>query len=176
MIRKEDVTVVGKFQRTHALHGELNAMLDIDCGFLEEDHPLIIEIEGIFVPFYLESVRPKGSCSSLIKLKGVDCEDEAGNFVNKDIYALKDDVAEYGGKNEEGDYADDFVGYRILTTDGNYVGEITDLDFTTENVLFIVNAGDKEIYIPVADEYIIDIDGQDKTLTMNLPEGLLDMN
>lgn len=176
MIRKEEITIVGKFQRTHALRGELNAMLDIDCRFLEEDHPLIIEMEGIFVPFYLESVRPKGSRASLIKLKGVDCESEAGNFVNKDIYALKDNVAEYCGEKDEENYADDFVGYRILTADGNSVGEITDLDLSTENVLFIVDAGDKEIYIPVADEYITDIDDQNKILSMNLPEGLLDMN
>ena len=90
MIEEKEVTPVGKFQKTHALKGELNALLDINEDFFDENNPLVLEVEGIFVPFYLESIRRKGSSSFLIKLKGIESEEEAKSFVNKEIYALKD--------------------------------------------------------------------------------------
>ena len=83
MIREEDLFPIGKLQKTHALKGELNAVLDIDEDFIDEDYPLIIDLDGIFVPFYTESWRPKGSSACLLKLEGVDNEGEARKFVNK---------------------------------------------------------------------------------------------
>ena len=61
MIREEDLFPIGKFQKTHALKGELNAVLDINEDFLDEDYPLIIDLDGIFVPFYTESWRGGGT-------------------------------------------------------------------------------------------------------------------
>lgn len=70
MITTDEITSIGKFHKTHALKGELNAMLDIDAEFLDTEHPLIMDIDGIFVPFYCETVRPKSHFSSLVKLQG----------------------------------------------------------------------------------------------------------
>ena len=55
------------------------------------------------------------------------------------------------------------------------LGTITNVDCSTENFLFIVTQNDKDIFIPATDDFIIDIDINSKTLTMSLPEGLLDI-
>ena len=60
MIERDDIKEIGVFQRTHGLKGELNAILEIDPDFFDEgEHPLIVEIEGVFVPFYADSIRDK---------------------------------------------------------------------------------------------------------------------
>ena len=58
MIYSTDIEQIGKFLKTHALKGELNAQLEIDADFLRPEIPIIMDIDGIFVPFYPESVRP----------------------------------------------------------------------------------------------------------------------
>lgn len=179
MITRAEIRPIGKFHKTHALHGELNAVLDIDADFLDMEHPLIVDVDGIYVPFYCESVRPKGHFSSLVKLQGVDSEEAAREFVNKEIFALKADLEAYEDEeeHEEGGYADDFIGYKIVDTEtGRDIGEIRDIDLSTANTLFIVEGGDGKIYIPVAEEYIDAIDDDVKTISMTLPEGLIDIN
>lgn len=176
MIKREDATSIGIFRKTHALKGELNAVTDIDLPFCEDPIPVIVDMDGIMVPFYVESWRPKGQFSSLIKLEGIDSEEEASEFVNKEIYVLKTDLAEYSDTDENGEYADDLVGYTVTDEKDNRIGTISELDLTTENALFIVKDGDRKIYIPIVDEFIEEIDNGNKIIRMHLPEGLLDMN
>lgn len=65
MIEEKDIKAIGKFQKTHALKGELNAILDIDSEYVSEGNAVVVDIDGIFVPFFASSVRPKGSTSYL---------------------------------------------------------------------------------------------------------------
>ncbi|MDE5880269.1 MAG: ribosome maturation factor RimM [Muribaculaceae bacterium] len=179
MIEQKNITAIGKFQKTHALKGELNAILDIDSSFLSEGNAVIVELDGIFVPFYASGIRPKGNTSYLVKLDGIDSEDEARRFVNKIIYALKSELAPFLEVEEE-DIADEdeLIGYEIIDYDSNKViGEIEDIDSSTSNLLFIVVSptGDT-IYIPAAEEFIMDINDENKKICMRLPEGLIDLN
>ncbi|MBD5194154.1 MAG: 16S rRNA processing protein RimM [Bacteroidales bacterium] len=176
MITKQEILEIGKFLKTHALRGELNAMLDVDIDYAEEDHPLIVEIDGIFVPFYIESIRTKGAETFLIKLKGVDNQEEAQSFVNRLIYGLRKDVEEYFG-DEDLELASDFVGYELIDEEFGPIGKIEGIEDSTSNVLFIVRTlAEEEIFIPVADEFIVGIDDENKIIRTELPSGLLDIN
>lgn len=179
MIEQKNITAIGKFQKTHALKGELNAILDVDSTFLSEGNAIIVELDGIFVPFYASGIRPKGNTSYLVKLDGIDSEEEARRFVNKIIYALKSELAPFLEVEEE-DIADedDLIGYEIIDYDSNKViGEIEDINSSTSNLLFIVVSptGDT-VYIPAAEEFIIEINDENKKIFMRLPEGLIELN
>lgn len=179
MISENEITIIGKFQKTHALKGELNAILDIDSDYITEGHALIVELDGIYVPFFASGVRPKGATSFLVKLDGVDSEEEAKKFVNKTIYALKSELAPFLDLNEEDLLdEDDFLDYRILDLATNQtIGKIVDVDMSTSNVLFIVNTPEGDtVYIPAAEEFISEIDDTDRVIRMMLPEGLININ
>ena len=153
--------------------------MDIDPIFLEEGNAAIVEIDGILVPFYTASVRPKGSTSFLIRLDGIDTEGEAKNFVNKIIYALKSELASFLDVDESEITDDeDLIGYQIFDIESNEpIGRITGIDSSTSNLLFIVESADgEEIFVPAADEFIISIDDEKKLIEMNLPSGLIDLN
>lgn len=174
MIEFDDTRVIGKFQRTHALKGELNAMIDLEDDFLT-DYPLLVEIDGLLVPFYAESVRPKGSASSIVKLEGVDSGDEAKAFVNKEIRARVSDLRDYLGDDFED--TGDIVGYTLIGKDLGPIGEITHIDDTTENVLLSVDTPDGEtVYIPLVEELVHEVDDVAHTVLMEIPDGLLDIN
>ena len=73
-------------------------------------------------------------------------------------------------------YAEDFIGYKIYEQNKDLIGEIIDYDDSTENALFIVRTGEEEIvYIPIVEDFIVDINNIDKNVTMALPSGLLDL-
>lgn len=161
----------GRFQRTHALRGELNALLDIDVAYLDDGNPVVVDIDGCLVPFYADSVRPKGSESYLIRLEGVDCVEEAAKFVNKDIFVLKDILREY--QDADMVFFSDLVGFTVEDVDMGTLGKVVSVDDSTANVLLYVKSPDgDEIIVPAPDDLIVEIDTENKIIRMNLPEGL----
>lgn len=166
---------IGKFQKPHALKGELNTLLSVDVDYAADGNPLIVEIDGIFVPFYAESVRPKGSESCLIKLKDIDSQLKAQEFVNKTIYARRSELVDYYDVPED-ELAADLTGYTIIDRNLGEVGKIVDIDESTANVLFVVErAGGYNVLIPVAEEFIVSIDTDAMQIHTMLPEGILDV-
>lgn len=175
MILREEIIPVGKFQKTHALKGELNMISEIDPQYFVEGNPLIIENEGILVPYFVESVRPKGSTSFLVKIDGINSEEEAFSFVNKEINMLKKDANEW--LEEEIVEGNDLIGYKVVdASNDTVIGEISDVDDSTSNVLFIVASSDEDIYIPASEDFIDNIDEDRKIIRLRIPDGLLDIN
>ena len=176
MITSEEIFKIGKFQKTHALKGELNVILDIDPEYFQEGNPLIVMIDGILVPFYIETIRKKGSQSYLVKLQGIDSEEDARMFVNKEISILRKDAEELLD-DEELLQDEELIGYEVFDkTSNSKVGVLTGIDSTTSNVLFLVDNSGETIYIPATEDFIIKFDDENKSILMQLPEGLIDLN
>lgn len=179
MIKIEEITTVGKLQKTHALKGELNVLLEIDPDYFSSGNPAIIDIDGIFVPFFAETVRQKGSFSYLMKFEGIDSELEARKLVNSTVYALRDKLKEYMSETHDEEFAlyDDMIGWTIEDSVSGSIGKVVDIDTNTENELFIVETSEKNIvYIPLTEDFINKIDEDSHTIHMSLPSGLLDLN
>lgn len=178
MIDKKDIIEIGKFRKTHGLQGELNAEFDVDADFLESGKPLIVERDALPVPFYVETVRTKGSETYLVKLEGVDTQEEAAEFVNCPVYALRSDMVDYYGvEGEELFLADDLEGYAVVDVRAGKVGVVESIDDSTENELLVVRTdGGDEVMIPFTDDLLITIDDDKQEIVMELPDGLLDLN
>lgn len=177
MITQDEIVEIGQFVKPHGINGEITATFP--DGFSDEEiceFSCIITCEdGIFVPFFISSARPKSSQSLLLSIDGVSSEMEARHFAGKTIYVKRDEIAmdeDYDG--EDGAYASDYIGYTITDDEQGLIGEIADIDDSTENCLFIVRRTDgTEVLIPIAQEYITAIDTDTKTISMSLPIGLI---
>ena len=175
MITFEDTITVGKFQKTHALKGELNCILDIDPDYLE-NLPLIVETDGILVPYYFDSLRNKGAYSYLVKLHGIDSEEAAKSLVNKEIRMMRKDISEWISQQEEDSFSS-LIGYDIVDAESEIVlGKIKSVEDSTENILFLLNGKNGDIFIPATDDFIDEIDDISHIIRMRLPDGLLDLN
>ena len=79
--------------------------------------------------------------------------------------------------NSDGVSKNDFIDYNVIDEKGVILGKIVDVDVSTENALFIVvKPNGNEFYIPIADEFIIDINVDTLTIQMDLPLGLIEIN
>ena len=67
------------------------------------------------------------------------------------------------------------IGFRVIDKIAGELGEITDVDDSTENVLLQIDHAGRELLIPAVEAFIEDIDAARKELKMSLPEGLLDL-
>ena len=172
-LKSDDLTAIGRVQRTHGIKGELNIELyDPDKAVPSDFSCLIFDLEGIFVPFFVRGERPRGASSCLVELDDVDSDTAASAFVGKEVYVLSSEIGD--GENDD-DFLtlEDLVGYRLFDTDGTLVGAISGIDDTTANVFFEVERPDMtSVHIPAAEPLITDVDPDARTLTMNLPTGL----
>ena len=172
MITDNEIILAGKFNKPHGINGEIAATLDIDAD-LAEVKCVVTDIDGIYVPFFIENVRPKSADTVLLSITGIDNETKAATLSNHPIYLLRDDVDDIDDGDEDGFYAEDLIGYTIVDDRREAIGKIIDYNDSTENVLFVVTTTDgNEIFIPVADELIEEIDTEKKIIYMSLPEGI----
>ena len=113
-------------------------------------------------------------------LDDINNEREAAELTNHPLYVLTSDniiIEDDTDGDDQGLYASDLIGFTVIDDDTQQtVGEITDIDDSTENVLFIISTpSSATVYLPVADEFITEIDTDSHILRMSLPEGILDL-
>lgn len=177
MITRDELIAIGRYNKPHGVAGEISATIDVDMDTLQGLSCLVTDIDGIFVPFFVNACRPKSQETVLLTIDGIDNEKEVSRLVNHDIYALKRDYRQESlDSDADGFPLDYFIGFELHDSDGQRVGEITDVDEQTENAIFIVDREGAELMVPATDELIVEFDLDKKVMVMDLPHGLLDLN
>lgn len=164
---------IGRILKPHGIQGEMFIEFFIDIFDNEELPFLIFELEGIMVPFEIVEFRSRSWQTATIRLEGINTEEEARQFTGLDIHVLKDVVRM---EEKEEVPTEFFVGFQIFDADTKKsVGIISKVDSSTDNTLFIVDNEGDELLIPASEDYIININMDEKTIQMSLPSGLLDL-
>lgn len=178
MINRDDLIEIGKFNKPHGIKGELSMTLDDEAVAVDGLRCLIVDREGIPVPFFVTGLRPRSHRTLLVSLAGVTSESGAREFANAPVYGLRSEVEpmlEAAGDEDDGEgfYANDLIGCTV-EADGRILGEVADIDDSTANLLMVVNRTDGEgtVLIPIAAEFFEDVDAESRHIRMTLPEGL----
>ena len=170
MIEREELIKIGRFNKPHGVKGELSFTFTDDV-FDRTDCPYIVcEIDGIFVPFFIEEYRFKSDTTALMKLEDVDNETDARAFSLLDVYFPK---SSYDTEVEEEAPSDYFIGFTVVDSERGELGKIEAVDDSTENVLFEIDHEGRELLVPAVDEFVSEIDEENRRLYMTIPEGLL---
>ncbi|MBQ7423121.1 MAG: 16S rRNA processing protein RimM [Prevotella sp.] len=173
MIRKEDVYKIGKIGKPHGVKGELSFMFSNDVFDRVDAEYLVLDIDGILVPFFITDYRFRSDETALLSLEGIDSQEKARQLTNTNVYfprSLSD--------TDEGDLSwAEIAGFSLFNKSEYHpvpekVGIIANVDDTTENILFELEDGR---LIPAAEELIVEVDAKDRKIIMNIPEGLLEI-
>ena len=171
MIKEEEVYKIGIINKPHGIHGELSFTFDDDIFDRVDADYIVCLMDGILVPFFIESYRFRSDSSALIKLEGVDNEQQARRFTNTEVYFPKKHVE--GTEDEDLTWAY-FTGFIIKDVKEGEIGKVTDVDDSTINTLFVVDRDGKELLIPAQEDFIVDLDREARIITMDLPSGLIE--
>ena len=173
MIKKEEVYKIGLFNKPHGIHGELQFTFTDDIFDRVDCDYLICLLDGIFVPFFIEEYRFRSDSTALVKLEGIDTAERARMFTNVEVYL----PVKHAEEAEDGELSwNFFVGFRMEDVRHGELGEVVEVDTTTVNTLFVVEQEDgEELLIPAQEEFIVEINQEKKLITVELPEGLLNL-
>ena len=135
----------------------------VDCEYL------ILLMDGILVPFFLEEYRFRSDDVALVKFERIDDAEHARRLTNTEVYFPK----KYMEEQDTVTSWNFFVGFRVEDIRHGYLGQIVDVDDSTMNVLFGIEKDGEETLLPAHEEFILDIDREKKTLTVDVPDGLI---
>ena len=169
MIKEENIYQIGRLGKTHGVRGEISFLFDNDVFDRVDADYLILKVDGIFVPFFIEEYRFKSDSNAIIKFEDIDTQERARELTGADVYFPRS-LAENDDENLSWSV---LVGFDIIeASSGRTVGRIASVDDSTLNILFCLDDGR---LIPASENLITAIDQQTRTLTMHIPEGLLDL-
>lgn len=170
MIRKEEVFKIGVINKPHGVKGEVSFTFTDDIFDRVDCDYLILLMDGILVPFFMEEYRFRSDNVALVKFEDIDTAEQARKFTNVEVYFPK----KFMDEQEDVTSWNFFIGFRVEDVHHGYLGEITDVDDTTINVLFSIEKDGEELLLPAHEEFIIDLDREKKVMKVDVPDGLIE--
>lgn len=161
---------IGYISKTHGLKGHVILRLNDYIGIDEETmKSVFIELTGSQVPYFVAECRPNNT-GYILKLENMDSVDTSKKLIGKKVFALEDFIL------EDEESLNEFVGYAIIDTQLGNIGNISEVDEKTDNVIIkVIHPTGAEIILPFNDDFIIEIDDDNKTIEFEAPEGLINM-
>ena len=167
-----DYLKVGKIVNTHALQGEVRVISQSD--FKDErfrpGSELFIDFNSELIPVVVKSHRTNKNFD-LLRFNDLyhinDVEKYKGCELLVDGSNLSDlDEAEF--------YFYEIIGCQVKTIDGESLGEIVDILQTGANDVWVIGRpGQKDLLIPYIEDVVKTVDIENKSVEVELLEGLL---
>ena len=129
-------------------------------GLFNKPHGIHGELQFTFT----DDIFDRVDCDYLICLR---------MFTNVEVYF----PVKHAEEAEDGELSwNFFVGFRMEDVRHGELGEVVEVDTATVNTLFVVEQEDgEELLIPAQEEFIVEINQEKKLITVELPEGLLNL-
>lgn len=159
---------VGKISNVHGLNGEVKVIP------LTDDIKRFGELEGVYMGmdkdyFEIDKVSyQKGQ--AIIKFKGISSLAEAEDKINSFLWVKTEEA-----KRPEGAYfLFEIIGLEVYDVSGNYVGKVKDVLQPGANDVYVVKNGESEYLIPGIKEIVVNIDLDEKKMTIDPLEGMIE--
>lgn len=161
---------VGKIVNTHGLKGEVKIVTWTDSPDVFEALEYVWTVKKHEeIKLTVKSVKYQKN-NIIVKFSEIDSIEEAEKYKN---CILKADREMLGELPEGVYYIADLIGCEVYDENGKMLGNISDVFNTGANDIYAVSAPQrKDLLIPVTDETILDVNIDDKKVTVHLLEGL----
>ncbi len=121
--------------------------------------------------FRVDQAKPHGGVA-LLKLRGIDDMDAARELVGCRLSVRQDTLAPLSSSEY---YHDEVVGFEVVDAEGERLGTVTRIWPRQGGDLLVVAGPGKEHLIPAIKEFIRQIDIVKRTITIDAPDGLLEL-
>jgi len=171
-MNNRDFIQIGSIIKTHGVRGEVIIEIIIPDLFEDIEEPVFVEVDGLQVPFFIEKIKFFKNNRFKVKFDWIDSEKNALEFVNciVSLPAISQLIASI-------DFNENYEllsGFKVYDKTHGFVGDVISVIDNTNNPLLEVNYNNSEILIPIHEDIIVDIDEENKTITVQAPDGLLE--
>ncbi|MCR5491488.1 MAG: ribosome maturation factor RimM [Bacilli bacterium] len=168
-----ELLAIAYLQKTFGLQGAFKAVSMTDFPDLRfkkgRKYFLLNDKTGEKEEVTLASFRNAGD-TYIIRFAEIQTIDEAERFLKRTVNMDKADAP----MPKDTFRLSDLIGCKVIDQDGNPQGEVKDvLDYAPTKSLRIERKGDKDYFVPFVDKFITDVDVENKTIRIEVVEGML---
>ena len=132
MIRKEEVYKIGVINKPHGVKGEVSFTFTDDIFDRVDCDYLILLMDGILVPFFIEEYRFRSDNSALVKFEDIDTAEKARMFTNVEVFF----PMKYVEEQDEISSWNYFVGFAVDDVEGSFLLDMG-LEDTRSGIMLI---------------------------------------
>ena len=168
-----EAIAAGRVAKTFGLNGELAVTLYEPFTYETNEEPVYVQIDDIWTPLFFHSFRPRGKNKATVVFEDLDTEYRASELVGREFYLFAE--PEERDPDDDELYLEDLTGYAVRFEGHENTGTITGFIESEFNPLFEIDLDGEEVLIPAADDFIVEISQKQRLVTMNIPDGLLEL-
>lgn len=168
---EESLVRLGAVSGTHGLRGDLKVRpLSPDTPALLGARTVYLRREGGSAVAYRPVRASMHKGNVLLRLEGLARIEEVEPLLGSDVLVRRADL---DVPPEGRHYWMDMQGMTVSDRTRGELGTLDDIFSTAAHDIFVVNGRFGEVLIPVVDEFLVDVDEDDRRLLVDLPEGLV---
>lgn len=174
IISHKDCFNLGHIAKSKGFKGELSLFLDVDEpeNYRDLDR-ILVDMNGVLTPFFIDSMRLKENGYADIKLEGVETKDDSVRLSGKQVFLPITDLPPLP---DDEYYLHDLEGMKVIDATHGALGQVEKVLDYSNNPLIEVHDGQNEVLIPINDLFVKNVDKSKKEILVDLPEGLIDVN
>jgi len=170
---KKSCFYLGKVVKKYSFKGEVLAKIDTDDpDFCLSLDMLFLENKNSLVPFFIENVKLHKSELLRIKFEDINSEYEAEKIIHSNLYLP---LSMLPSLEEDAFYYHEIIGFQVIDSNHGSIGILKSVNDTTPQTLLEIDFNGKNILVPLNDHFVKNVDKQKKVITVDTPEGLLDL-
>ncbi len=161
-----EFTDIGYLSKTHGVKGQLILRADKEVYF-EEVKVVFLESSTGLAPHFVKKISPN-NVGFIIELEETDTVEKAKLLIGKKIFVDAELV-------ELVEEDSDWVGFELSDKNFGDIGKVFEVNDNGFQILLSIMHKNKEIILPLVNDFIEKIDETERKIYYNAPEGLIDV-
>ena len=171
-IVKSDYLKAGYFQKPHGVKGEIILQFSPEYGAsLDQASILLVEIDGLLVPWFPSNVRLCTETSAFVKLDRVENEIQSRKLCGCSVFIERESFVA-----ENIDFMLHLLtGFTLFDRKIGKIGIIEQVDDYGGNIILTIIYEDRKILIPFHENLLLRFDEEKREIELNCPKGIYDL-
>ena len=167
-----DYEEIGYTKKSYGVNGHLRVfIMEAFQSSFEKSRHCFFLLKGCLVPYFIEDQE-----DGIVKFESCESPEDAKSIVSKSIYLKKDQII-ISKEKPEVDGFKVVIGFEMLDAETEeVVGTIADVvEYPQQEMAVVTTADGGEYLIPLNFENVKGIDVEEKLVSVEIPDGLLDL-
>jgi 16S rRNA processing protein RimM len=173
MIDLANCIAIGTIIKTHGIKGQVVLrLIHFKLDEIKSFEPVYLEIDGLPVPFFIVDYFPKDQNTVILGFEDFTTNEDLEELMDAKVYIPLKNLR------SEAKITDTFKslsGYEVRDSIHGKLGLIAEIIESDHNPLLRVVDKKREVLIPLQPAFINDIDHSKKIVSVQVPDGLLDL-
>jgi 16S rRNA processing protein RimM len=166
-----DCFYLGNITKPFGYKGEVDIFLDVDepQNYATLD-AVFVELKGLLIPYFVENIRLKNN-HAVVKFQDVQA-DNVQPLIGAKLYLPLAALPKLSGNQF---YFHEVIGFSMNDVNYGAIGILENvMDNGPQAIFQIKHPSGKEILIPILDEFIAEVNRENRSITTRAPDGLIE--